>query len=137
MSRYHIDQGDYRVALGWDQRRATFFMFVYSLRALAELERLEQMYFDMAVSVRGHDSLIDQIAAAEADTGPICCRGTTQGEIVATAQLYLLAKPYVEIPTDVLTLLITDKRRNPAALNPLDRFIQRITASATRRADRP
>lgn len=138
MSRYTIDQGEHRVEVGWAQERASYWMAVYSLPALAELERLEQMWLDMAVEVRGHDSLIDQIAAAEADTGPICHRGYTQGEIPTTARLHSLAGPYVDIPMDVLSRLIADRLKDPPSPSILDRFIQRITASAARRlADRP
>jgi hypothetical protein len=135
-SRYLIDQGYYRVAVGWDQARASYWLECYSLPALAELDRLEQMWMDMAVEMRGHDSLIDQIAAAEADCGPICYRGTTQGEIPSTARLYCLALPYADIPMEVLRLLIADRLKDPPAPTMLDLFIQRITASAARRASR-
>jgi hypothetical protein len=136
VSHYLIDEGDYRVMVGWAQPRASYWLECYSLKALADLERLEQMWMDMAVELRGHDSLIDQIAAAEADCGPICYRGATQGEIPTTARLYCLAAPYADIPIDVLTRLIADRLKDPPAPTMLDRFIQRITASAARRASR-
>lgn len=135
---YFIDQGEYRVEVGWHQDRASYFMAVFLLKAIDEVERIEQMILDQAVSIRGYDSLIDQLAAAETDAGPICWRGYTQGEIPTTARLHSLAAPYVDIPMDVLSRLIADRLKNPPALSILDRFIQRITASAARRsADRP
>lgn len=131
MSRYQVDTAQHRIAIGWDNAMQTLFFQVYDLEPLREMEKLEDLYRHMAVSCR-KDSLLDQIAALEADCQPICWRGGTHSEIRSIGHLRVLMERYVDLP-DSIALRLRDDMAGAAPLGPLQRFIRGVMNRVNRR----